>query len=61
MTTKVFNLVSTLIGSVATASVAIVTYCVTDITIATAINSSITAASAAAIAICKNFVKDDAE
>ena len=58
MSNKTFNLVSTLIGAVSTASVAIVTYCVQDITIATAVNSSIAAASAAAIAICKNFVKE---
>lgn len=58
MSTKVFNLVSTLVGAVSAGAVGVVTYCVKDVAIATAINSSITAASAAIIAICKNFVKD---
>ncbi len=59
MSKKVFNLVSTLVGAVSTAAVAIVTYCVNDPATAAAINGSITAGCAAIIAICKNFVKED--
>lgn len=55
MTRKVFNLVSTLIGAVQVASIALVTYFSPEYSVA--INSSIVIIGTAAIEVCSQFVK----
>lgn len=56
MSKKVFALVSGIVGALQTAGVAIVTFANPDY--ATAINSAIVIAGAAAIEICNLFVKE---
>ena len=56
MSKKVFNLVTGIVGALQTVGVAIVTY--TEPAYATAINSAIVIAGAAAIEICNLFVKE---
>lgn len=58
MSKKTFNLVTACIGGVQTIAVAVVTYCVKDATIATAVSSSLVIVGTAAIEICSKFVKD---
>jgi hypothetical protein len=57
MTKKMFALVSGVIGGLQTIGVAVVTY--TQPEFATAINSAIVIAGAAAIEICNLFVKSE--
>ena len=56
MSKKTFTLVSSLIGAVEAAAVAIITY--VEPAYATAINSAIVIAGTAAIEICNLFVKE---
>lgn len=56
MSRKVFNLVSTLIGTVQAASIALVTYFSSEYS--AAINSSIVIIDTATIEVCSQFVEE---
>lgn len=58
MSKKVYNLVSGIVGGVSAIAIAVVTYCVSDVALASAINASISVASTAIMAICAKFVKE---